>query len=720
MMFYEAATSVRWNYAKWVEVVKTLEREPGNYAWKWDDNLVRSRYKVHPALEGLKIYGRVLSFMTDVTHEMADCRVTGSAHWVIRKVIGYILRDGGKDEVAWGWLKGLSRAIELMDGEMLESGQILLGLERCSPPAQWDKDGLLKDLHTWVGPVKKWGGREHVRRWVEDWLERKKVDWERTAVYKTMPTLDFEQFCSDPARWATSGGGPRADWGEGEKTRSKWGWALRVLRDGLDVYGEACKLPNVAHAALKEEPQKTRLVITTPMQSYLRQAYVMYRTGMPELRSPIYSRRVLDELENYRYLNYVSLDAKRFDHQIPLWFIKKVMKNIFEAAGCNTLWRDEEEHLRGLRVELFGESCKYEGGVLSGWRLTSFIGTLASQCLCDWLVANGVDTEYIVQGDDVLLYSNTPYDMTQVKQLVDEFELEYDVATMVAKQRGVFLRRVYGGVQTLMSAGRIVRSLFYANPWIERLQYTSPESLATTWKQFISRFPWKDVRMWLLERAAQDMARWSRWPGWTTSRWFELLTTDSGLGGLGTADSHIGRDYIPQITERPDQKRRICTNCPWRKLLSYFVPTSGPIPSREVQLHYEYNRVAPYNPQTLPVSACMHKIWNGDENKTRVCMDIVTGGFKAATETIKRAAPHWLRRQPWWRVLDWIFKPNEISAPQHLSIQPSQVGERLYGVLHLVNSKLRTVRGSAKSKKMCLYLSVLAVASKTQFLVGSW
>ncbi|KAI3417139.1 hypothetical protein GPALN_015079 [Globodera pallida] len=45
------------------------------------------------------------------------------------------------------------------------------------------------------------------------------------------------------------------------------------------MYAVAVAEPNRAVVARKEEPTKTRLVITTPMASYLRQNYIDYVTA---------------------------------------------------------------------------------------------------------------------------------------------------------------------------------------------------------------------------------------------------------------------------------------------------------------------------------------------------------------------------------------------------------------------------------------------------------
>lgn len=594
--------------------------------------------------------------------------------------------------------------------------QILVGLERVTPPKQWSKDDLIADAKNWVGPNKTWASSRGVREWVEGWVEKKFAKWQRTMDMIGRENLSFEEFVQDPTRWATSGGAPRVEW-EGDEYRSKWAWAMKNISEGKYLYAQAKSMPNIAHAAIKEEPSKTRLVITTPMSSYLRQSYVMYLFGIPELNSPIYGNKQLGELNNIKWASYCSIDAKAFDHQIPIWFIKLVMEHLFKSVGRDDLWYEERAHINRLKIEVFGEIIPYHGGVLSGWRLTSLLGTLASQALCEWLILQGVNTNFVVQGDDILLYSAEPIP-PNVPDMVQEFGLKIDPVASIPRTCGYFLRRAYGGSFNLMSSGRALRSLFYASPWVERSQFQTPNSLARSWLQFMSRVPGKSARPWLLRQAAADMARWARWPGWTKNRWFELLTTDSGLGGLGTVDTHIHRQYLPQIKEDIDRSRHARTA--WKRLYEYFVPVSGLMAAKDQQVFYRMS-YRPYVRPTPPTSAPkLATDWADGVNKTDMCFNVMQGGFKALPEDVKRSAPHWLRTQPWFRVLDWLLRPEEMTAPQHLCIQPWILNEMLQSDISAADRVLHNMKKGVISKKFSMYQWILARAGKLMVALGSW
>ncbi|KAK1137401.1 hypothetical protein K0M31_001912 [Melipona bicolor] len=70
-------------------------------------------------------------------------------------------------------------------------------------------------------------------------------------------------------RWGTSGGAPKTRF-LGTNYRSKWAWALYHsldqngdLRNDVDLYSKAQSESGVCNVAFKEEPTKTREIITT-------------------------------------------------------------------------------------------------------------------------------------------------------------------------------------------------------------------------------------------------------------------------------------------------------------------------------------------------------------------------------------------------------------------------------------------------------------------------
>lgn len=109
----------------------------------------------------------------------------------------------------------------------------------------------------------------------------------------------------------------------GEKHRTKWAFAYSCavkddkLRSDYDIYAETQKMQREAHIALKEEPAKTREVITTPMDSYLRQSYLLWRAGKPKMPCPAVNPAFIGQFECQYSTWYGCVDAERFDHSIP-------------------------------------------------------------------------------------------------------------------------------------------------------------------------------------------------------------------------------------------------------------------------------------------------------------------------------------------------------------------------------------------------------------------
>ncbi|VDP55149.1 unnamed protein product [Heligmosomoides polygyrus] len=426
-----------------------------------DPNLHRCRY--NNRYPWLGVFGRPLSFAVD-----AYGHISTSA-WLkteMDTLLKGIENTDPPQQRAFEVLQYLSDKAEAMCDEDPTISMLLLGLERCTPPRETDNEAVVADMTAWVASAKSWGERN--RSWIMREMRQIESSWAASKKNESDRAVKWETYRNDPLRWGTTGGGPRSKW-DGERTeRTKWAWALAQLRDGKDIYSQALKLDEVAHVALKQEPTKTRLVITTPMGSYLRQSYMAMRAGhCPDLSSPLTSQDVLTEQMASVWQYYVSVDAKSFDHQIPRWFVEEAIMMVSRVAGVPDIGREEIAALRRLRVATHGRTVRYRGGVLSGWRLTSFIGTLASEIFCQRVSErSSAVVRYLVQGDDVLLFSNTPISEV-LSEVAAEFQLVLKHAPVDAPT-GIFLQRTLGRGYSHTAFGRAVRQLFYAYPWLER------------------------------------------------------------------------------------------------------------------------------------------------------------------------------------------------------------------------------------------------------------
>ncbi|KAL6739134.1 hypothetical protein ANCDUO_05655 [Ancylostoma duodenale] len=241
---------------------------------------------------------------------------------------------------------------------------------------------------------------------------------------------------------------------------------------------------------------------------------MLFADKCPSLSSPITDDDALVRLVTLDVDYYYSIDARKFDHQIPMWFVVDVIRMIGKVAGQPAMAEEEVRAIKRLRVELFGQCIKYRGSVLSGWRLISLIGSLASELLCRWIkctVSKRIRW-VMTSGDDVLVMSREDHS-ARITQAVHELGLDIK-GDVRAGRVGVFLQRAYSKRgYSQMAMGGALKQLFYASPWVEHLQFTDAESLANAWLQVLSRIPGVAHKNWLLRQAAADMARWSRWPG---------------------------------------------------------------------------------------------------------------------------------------------------------------------------------------------------------------
>ncbi|VDL67329.1 unnamed protein product [Nippostrongylus brasiliensis] len=371
------------------------------------------------------------------------------------------------------------------------------------------------------------------------------------------------------------------------------------------------------------------------MRSYLRQCYALYKAGpCHALSSPMSTPSILAENMDRTHSQYVGVDAKGFDHQIPLWFVEEVMKMVGRVGGCEDLMDEEISELRTLKIELFGTMVPYRGGVLLVlWRMTSLIGTMASELLSRWC-ARSNDISWMVQGDDVLIMGRD-INSEKLREAIDQMRLVLKDPLRI-KRVGTFLQRTFGEGTSLMSFGRALKQIFYANPWVDRLQFADPMSLSNSWLQLISRIPGTGHRTWMLHQAAADLARWARWKGWDKQRWYELLTTDSGFGGLGTIDTHITRPYIPAIRTTEVTVPR---GDGWRKFLSIVAPEHKQT-KQEMNRQYRFVAVAAVHKTAIPASDFIRKT---EDNITEVLYNLITNGIRSLPRYLKTVLPKWLR-----------------------------------------------------------------------------
>lgn len=405
---------------------------------------------------------------------------------------------------------------------------------------------IISDIETWVSDRREDGKPKHLdEHAVKKTLDKIFSSWTNPREYDGH--LSFEEYSNDFMRWGTSGGAPKVEI-KNEKYRTKWAWAYEhatdketmQLKENYSLYNVSKENDkNISKIALKEEAQKTREIITTPMPSYLRQAYLLYRWGKPPLPSPISSGQWTAHFETTSPSWYGCIDGDRFDQTIPAWFIRNVIDRLGNKDAETRAVADEElKSLDTLRVEWRNQTWGWNAGVLSGWRLTSLFGTLASVVAAEYIIEKSNTSggiQYGALGDDLILYSyNSDIPNTTMVELYNEFGLVANIHKTTSGSVGEFLRKVTSRGGSWGYPALALRSVVYANPWIAGYNFEKEAELSTTWLTFISRLiPHSVVKIddSILCDLVQNLKE-KFGPG----RWEDWLHTPISAGGGGSIE----------------------------------------------------------------------------------------------------------------------------------------------------------------------------------------
>lgn len=354
--------------------------------------------------------------------------------------------------------------------------------------APWTVEQVLSDITSWVSGEDE-GNLEVLKPYMDSifglWPS------EKSGRHK----LSFDEFCSDPLRWGTSGGAKKAAI-DGSEYRSKWAWAWsRLIKDGRyekrNLYEDALQEGNICVVALKEEEKKTREIITTPMASYLRQSYLAYRWGNLPGDTPLSQPRWLGDFQSTRYSWYGCADADRFDHSVSKEMVVYVLSRLGEAdEECARVARDEIDSLEGLKLTWNKYEWDYKGGLLSGWRLTSMIGTLMSLAIGRFIIDDlGLTGAHAIgMGDDIMIASPTLAATRQ--QLYDSYAktgFKVNLLKTTTGPIGEFLRQTYSDRGVFGYPANGLSAVIYSPPWLARYDLEKEQEISKNWLTFYSR-----------------------------------------------------------------------------------------------------------------------------------------------------------------------------------------------------------------------------------------
>lgn len=421
---------------------------------------------------------------------------------------------------------------------------LITHLHALTGQAPFEKQQILDDIEVWISeykdPQKKTEKKqidiEHLKTTLESLMTKNGPDG--------TPKLSFLEFCNDFMRWGTNGGAPKTTIFR-DTYRTKWAWALfhstnhdGTLKRDYNLYQRSLDEKQTAQVALKQEAQKTREIITTPMSSYLRQSYLMYRWGTLGLPSPISSSNWLAQFEARRPSWYGCVDGERFDQSIPADAILLIISMLGRLdSETYTAAADEIEHLKTLKIRWAEKTWQWRGGLLSGWRLTSFIGSLISYAASTYMIANSHAPgafEIGVMGDDVVLTSySASMTAEQLVSLYRQFGLSANLAKTVAGPVGEFLRKVRSSRGSLGFPALGLRSLVYANPWVSNYKFEYELETSQAWSTVTSRLLQHATDPENLIKYINTLTIHDLQSRFGNQKWRELLLTPVSAGGLG-------------------------------------------------------------------------------------------------------------------------------------------------------------------------------------------
>lgn len=442
----------------------------------------------------------------------------------------------------------------------------LHGLATMGGPRGWTEDSIKQSLADWVSGsrVFAYESDEYLNSLTERWL----LSWCSNV---SDGDLSFSDFVTDPMRWATGGGAKKRVInlsGKDIEGRNKWFWALSCLESGKNLYAESLSEGNDAQVALKEEV-KTRCVITTPQSSYLRQCYILYRLGTPMfLRSTLSDPSLVNGLASSRKDHFICIDSSSFDHSVSKKWILKILSLL--ASGCTgelkNVILDEIQSIETMGIHYGKERFKYENGLLSGWRMTSLLGSLLSALVCEFINKElGLNLPYIVQGDDIIMTCPRKIDADRILDCCDRFGIITNKKKTTIGRYGEFLKYRYGYGRVQGYAARSIRSIFYANPWLDQTTVSAPSEVAGKWWMLLSRlmnthnglFRCQEEMDWFVSGVVSDIFGWM---GGRISKKdiLDAIGTPISMGGLGVYEfsSVAGESdgFVTKITSLTDDR----------------------------------------------------------------------------------------------------------------------------------------------------------------------
>lgn len=430
---------------------------------------------------------------------------------------------------------------------------LLCHLHTLGGPAPYDDKQIVDDIDSWV--------KGKIDSFPKEWtLGKLDKIFSGTKRLHQNCALTFREYCSDVMRWATSGGAPAAYIG-GEKYRTKWAWGFSRLADwkssdpGREIYTEGLNTGGVYTVALKREPSKTREIISGPMGSHLRQSYLLYRTSGWDLPSPAFTKAPYSYYLDKQYASYCSIDGDRFDHNVPQWYVMEFVARLGFDEETRRIVELELEHLGRAELVYKKHRWKWEHGLLSGWRLTSLLGTTISHIAAQFIKERtGYYFTHIVLGDDIVMCSDIDdLDVDQCVEAYRQFGIPSNVSKSVSGVTGEFLRKLATPEGVFGYPALALKSVFYASPWLDRYDRSVQSEIAMGWWTFCSRI----MAHRTSNKIIMDVIRRMKLDIWfPENEFYRWVQTPLCLGGGGTLETSEDRYWLAQLVNCGDKLDR--------------------------------------------------------------------------------------------------------------------------------------------------------------------
>jgi len=288
------------------------------------------------------------------------------------------------------------------------------------------------DMTHWVGRDSKWKGSK-LRQVFRDGFAQVSNKMKLASRSLTTKIRAYDEFHMCPSEWVASGSSTVE--GIEDLRRSKVAsylrWASEIpgyLSTGLQPWEED---PYLVKVLEKRERKKVRGTAMASWTSFVDQAFCcqgIERIVGEALRTNIGCK---DETSFWNELIHDSqtslglpIDISAFDHGPPDWMVIECVQLLLDVC-----WDGSEEMLMsGKRVidqirnsvlEHEGHSVKWEGGVLSGWRITSVIDTVINASIA---YGTGVTMAAVpaTTGDDALFFVNSRDDMERIISVYEQ------------------------------------------------------------------------------------------------------------------------------------------------------------------------------------------------------------------------------------------------------------------------------------------------------------